>query len=120
MEDQKWLRLVTVGLVLAAVAVGYFLFTSRFSSNKSNKAVLGTVPSATASATPSVAPSIKPVVAIKPTPSPTSAYNKIVERTTKGGQSAETLPRTGFPIVSTVILLSSIMISGWGLRRFPH
>ncbi len=117
MEDQKWLRLVTVGLVLAAVAVGYFLFVGRFSSNK---AVHSAVPSATASATPSVAPSIKPVSATKPTPSPTSAYNKIVERTTKGGQSTDTLPRTGFPVVSAVILLSSLMISGWGLRRFPH
>lgn len=116
MEDQKWLRLVTVGLVLAAVAVGYFLFVGRFSSNATkqktqvSQTVSGTVPSAT--------PSAKPESATKPSPSPTSAYNKIVERNAKG--STDTLPRTGFPVVSSVILLSSLMISGWGLRRFPH
>lgn len=119
MEDQKWLRLVTVGLVLAAVAVGYFLFTSRFSSSapiksktQANQSIL--------SATSSAVPSAKSVSAVKPSPSPASAYDRIADRTAKGGQTVDTLPRTGFPVVSTVILLSSLMISGWGLRRFPH
>ena len=34
MDDPIWLRVITVGLVLAALAVGYFLLTGRFSSNK--------------------------------------------------------------------------------------
>ncbi|MDO8573234.1 MAG: hypothetical protein Q7R77_00605, partial [Candidatus Daviesbacteria bacterium] len=89
MEDPKWLKLVVIGLVLAAVAVGYFLFTGRFSSNKS---VLGVVPIATQSAK---------LVVSSPSPSPVSAYNRITERTAKGGQPVNTLPRTGFPVVST-------------------
>lgn len=104
MEDSRWLRLLTVGLVLAALAVGYFLFTGRFSANSATRKV--TQVSQVTSATP--APSFSPL------PTPASAYNRIVART-----QTQTLPRTGFPLDLAAILSVSVMISGWGLRRFP-
>lgn len=114
MENPRWLRLITIGLVLAAIAVGYFLFTSRFSSNvpiKSKSEVGQLVPSATPSAR---------LVSTNPSPSSISAYNRITERTTKGGQPIQSLPGTGFPVELAGVLAFSVMISGWGLRRFPH
>lgn len=111
MEDPRWLRLLTVGLVLAALAVGYFLFTGRFSSNSATRRVAQVVVSPSPSATP--APKVSPT----PSATPSSAYATIANRT-KGG--AQTLPRTGFPLDLAAILSVSVMISGWGLRKFPH
>lgn len=113
MDDPKWLRLITIGLVLAAVAVGYFLFTGRFSSSNVSKTTQVSQASPSASVTSSASPSVTP------TPTPVSAFNKITERTTKGGQSVDTLPRTGFPGSLVAVLAISTMIAGWGLRRFP-
>ncbi|MCL4365699.1 hypothetical protein M1437_00545 [Patescibacteria group bacterium] len=126
MEDPRWLRLITIGLVLAAVAVGYFLLTGRLSSNVAkNKAQVNI---ATASATPAVvvtspspsvlgqATQVSPNVA--PTSTPASAYSRIVSRT-QGVQTGQTLPRTGFPIELAVVFSISTIISGWGLSRFP-
>lgn len=112
MDNPRWLRLITIGLVLAAVAVGYFLFTGRFSSNNLSKTtqISQSSPSATLSASPSATP----------TPTSASAFNRIAERTANGGQPVNTLPRTGFPGSLTAVLAISTMIAGWGLRRFPR
>lgn len=138
MEDPRWLRLITIGLVLAALAVGYFLLSGRFSPKPANRTAAPVV-----SMTPpggTSAPSVTGVlgqnnqagsrsagvVSVSPSPSPASAYNRIVSRTqttqtqgtqTKGGQ---TLPKTGFPIELATVLSLSALISGWGLRRFPN
>lgn len=121
MEDPRWLRLLTVGLVLAALAVGYFLFTGKFSTSTTKKetqvsrATPTTSPSATLTSSPA------PVARVSPSPTPTStpvsAYSIVANRT-KGG--AQTLPSTGFPVGLTVALSVSVMIVGFGLRRFPH
>lgn len=105
MEDPRWLRLLTIGLVLAALAVGYFLFTGKFSSNSATRRVAQVVASPSPSAVPT------------PSATPSSAYATIANRT-KGG--VQTLPRTGFPLDLAAILSVSVMISGWGLRRFPR
>ncbi|MBI2085727.1 hypothetical protein HYT74_00130 [Candidatus Daviesbacteria bacterium] len=118
MEDPRWLRLLTVGLVLAALAVGYFLFTGRFSSNSDTRRVAQVVVSPSPSVTPaSPVPTSAPKVSPTPSAIPSSAYNAVANRT-KGGVQA--LPRTGFPLDLAAILLVSVMISGWGLRRFPR
>lgn len=128
MEDPRWLRLLTIGLVLAALVVGYFLFIGKFASNSAKNP-----PKQVSLALPSSSPSSSAY----PTPIPSassqssSAYNRIAARsqgqgvqaaaaqTTKGGE-AIVLPRTGFPLDLVAILSVSVMISGWGLRRFPH
>lgn len=133
MEDQRWLRLITIGLVLAAVAVGYFLFTGRFSlkDTKPQEQVSQSVssPAATSSAAVSAQPTAatsKPSVSGQqtagaspfPSGSPASAYNAIAQRTTKGGQPIQNLPRTGFPLELAGVLSASAILAGWGLRRF--
>ncbi|MBI4035452.1 hypothetical protein HY383_00750 [Candidatus Daviesbacteria bacterium] len=126
MEDPKWLRLLTVGLVLAAIAVGYFLFTGRFASDSTKKAPqVGqavsspsprVIPSATPTTSPAPAATSAPIVSPSPSATPASAYSIIANRT-KGGM--QVLPNTGFPIGLAAALSVSVMISGWGLRRFP-
>ncbi len=111
MDDSRWLRLITIGLVLAALAVGYFLLTGKLSSNSVTKqpspppSVLGQNAQAT------------PLPAGGPTPTPASAYSRIVSRTQDGVQ---TLPKTGFPAGLAIAFSVSAIISGWGLRKFPH
>lgn len=111
MEDARWLRLVTIGLVLAAIAAGYFLVAQRFTGNtqKSKSEV-----SMTQSPSPDVIPSS--VLGTQNGETPKSAYERIAERT-RGGVSE--LPATGFPAVLTGILAVSAMIAGFGLRKFP-
>lgn len=133
MDDPKWLRLVTVGLVLAALAVGYFLLTGRMTSNstpKTSNQISKASPSATvapaASQTPAVlgqnnrvSPS-PAVVVVSPSPSPLSAFDTIANRT-KGGQIVQkSLPNTGFSTGLIAALSASAVIVGWGLHRFPH
>ena len=118
MDDPRWLRLVTIGLVLAALAVGYFLISGGFSGQKVNKSQ-AEVASVTSSPQPLSTPDTILGQNIQPPPSPTpaSAYSRIVDRT-KGG--VEILPKTGFPIFLAGVLSASAIIAGWGLRKFPH
>lgn len=111
MDDPRWLRLITIGLVLAALAVGYFLLTGRLSSNTTKTS------SQVSKAIPSSSPTVTPSPAIIPTPSPISAYEAISNRT-QG--TPQTLPKTGLPVGLMTALSVSIIIAGWGLRRFPH
>lgn len=115
MEDPRWLKLITIGLVLAALAVGYFLISGRFASNSIKK-----TPASTNQTVSSASPSVSIPTSATPSPSPATAFNRIVNRNQNGISTTQELPKTGFPVVSTVILLSSLVISGWGLRRFPH
>jgi len=110
-ESSPWLRLITIGLVLAALVVGYLLISGRFASDRSvkpqtqeEKQVEG-VTQATPSATAEPAQ-----------PSP-NAYTRIVERNKSG---AQTLPNTGSPILLISIFSLSAIVSGWGLRKFPN
>lgn len=129
MEDPKWLRLITIGLVLAAVAVGYFLLSSRFTSTPKKNTTQTSQASPVASASPSASPAVLGQNSRGATvsPSPASAYNRIAQRTNGatgaaagGVQNIQTLPRTGFPIELIASLSASTMLVGWGLRRFPH
>ncbi len=103
MDDPRWLKLIIIGLVLASLAVGYFLFSGRLSSNN-------TVKINTAKTQPTLSPS-------SPTPVSASAYDRIVNRTKEGVQ---VLPRTGFPSELAVVFSVSVIISGWSLRKFPN
>ncbi|MBI2020373.1 hypothetical protein HYS94_03035 [Candidatus Daviesbacteria bacterium] len=114
MEDSSWLRVVTIGLVLAAFAIGYLLISGRFSPFRT------TAPDETAIVEQTPQPTSTPQVLGQNTPSPQptapSAYSRIAERT-KGG--TQILPNTGFPAFLVGILSASAMIVGFGLRKFP-
>ncbi|MBI2018419.1 hypothetical protein HYS96_01805 [Candidatus Daviesbacteria bacterium] len=114
MEDPRWLRLITIGLVLAALAVGYFLLTGRLSPNSTTRTQTQ-VNKAVESPTPNAVPGVTPPSS--PTPTPASAYSRIVERTQDGVKS---LPKTGFPQALLTVISIGVMISGLGLRKFPY
>ena len=135
MDDPRWLRVITVGLVLAALAVGYYILTGAFSINKTvNKTTPKT--EATSSAVLATTISPRPLTPAsplaesreaarersdgeqaKPTVKPVSAYEKIILR---NKDIVQTLPKTGYPLGLAVLLSISAMISGVGLRKFPY
>ena len=132
MDDPRILRIITVGLILAALAVVYFLFTGGFSVGK---------PKVSQNQTAKVSPSPTPVITASPNPSATpavvnqalptavpTATAEPVSTTGSGGAIASTgagnslgaLPRTGFPIVLAIVFSFSAVAVGLGLRKFPH
>lgn len=111
MEDSRWLRFVTAGLVLAAIVVAYFLITGRFSANNSQ-------PKQEQQAS-------RPVQQFQSSPTPTPKGGNVGVGTTTptGGlndSGITTLPNTGYPAVLIGIFSVSAMISGYYLRRFPR
>lgn len=111
MDDPRLLRIITIGLVLAALAVGYFLLTGGLTSrskkvqtNQVNRVVESPVPS------PASGVSGSPQTATE------SAYSRILDRTQTG---VRTLPDTGFPAGLAIVFSISAMISGLSLRKFP-
>ncbi len=116
MESNIWLRIITIGLVLSALAVGYFLLSGRITSNSASK-IKSQTEKVVASASPTV---LGQDVQASPTPSSSpssSAFEKIAER---NKSNIQTLPKTGFPIGVAAVFSLSAMISGWGLRKYPH
>ncbi|MBI2600307.1 hypothetical protein HYW43_05320 [Candidatus Daviesbacteria bacterium] len=115
MDDPRWLRLVTIGLVLAALAVGYFLFSGGMTVNKTGNTPSSTVKPGSISSSPS--PSNNPSLSLQPQSSATqSAFSRISGR---AQPETQTLPRTGFPVGLAIVFSISAMISGFSLRKFP-
>lgn len=106
MEDPRWLRLVTVGLVLVALAIGYFLLTGRFTSDNTKKA-----PTQISQASPIPQPTTPPVLEVSP-PTPPAMAAAIKNRTT--------LPKTGYPQALLAVISIGVMVSGLSLRKFPR
>ena len=102
MESSPWLKLITIGLVLAALAVGYFLISGRVASNKTTKA-------------PSSAE--QQVEGVSQAAPSSNAYSRIVER---NKSQVQVLPKTGNPAILISIISLSAVASGWGLRKFPQ
>ncbi len=115
MDDPRVLRIITVGLVLAVLAVAYFLLTGGFSSRtKTTQTAQITQVKGIASSSPAAAAGT--ATQASPTPTPQSAYDRIVDRNQAG---VTTLPKTGFPAGLVVVFSASAIISGLSLRKFP-
>lgn len=117
MDDPRWIRLVTIGLILAAVAVGYFLISGRLFTNSSVQTQPQEV---SVESSPSPSPSVlgqDTSANVSPSPMAQSAYNTIAQRT-QG--SVQTLPNTGFPAISLGLFSAAAIAIGLALRRFPH
>lgn len=110
MEGDNRLRLIIAGLVLAAFAIGYFLLSQRFQSNKTT--TVQASPSTQSNVVSQVSPSPSLVVLNQASPSPVPGNNT-------PGPVAQTLPRTGFPLFLAVAITGSVMVSGFFLRKFP-
>lgn len=118
MEDQRWIRLVTIGLVLAAMAVGYFLLAQRFTGTRVSDG------NRVSKSQPTPTPSVAPSGAGQATQSAyvsegkaSSAYQRIAERTRNNTQ---TLPATGSPVLLVGLLSIAATVVGFGLRKFHH
>lgn len=118
MEDTRWLRVITVGLFLASLAVAYFLLTGKLTSRSSFK---NQSQVSKATSTPAPVPTVigqsTQIPIASPSASPSSAFDRIAER---NQGNVQTLPRTGFPAILIIIFSLSALVSGLGLRKFPH
>lgn len=133
MEDPRWLRLITIGLVVTALAVGYFLLSGRMVSNSTVKTPESATPSASILGR-NVQATSSPGASSTPRSTPLSAYDRIASRNqqsqpqtqsqlqspTQAQSQSQTLPKTGFSYLLAGIFSIGILISGWGLRKFPH
>lgn len=99
MESDGRLKLIIVGLVLAAFAIGYFVIAQGVQKSKNS------------SDTVQVSSAPLPVSSPSPTPSTVPGQNNLEE--------VPTLPKTGFPLPLVGAFATSAIISGWFLRRFP-
>lgn len=93
MDDPRVLRILTIGLVLASLAVGYFLLTGGLGV-KSQKVQTQTT-------------QLEEVVE-SPAPQQTVTQSNV-----------QVLPSTGFPAGLIVVFSVGIMISGISLRKYP-
>lgn len=112
MDDPRWLRVVTVGLILAVLAVGYFILTGGFSVSKPK-----TVQTQDSQIAGVISPSPIATAEPQPTATPASAYSRILERTQA---NVQTLPNTGFPAGLAAVFSVGTIITGWSLRKYPH
>lgn len=115
MEDPRWLRLVTVGLVLAALAVGYFLLTGRFNTANQAKPAnrgISVSPSPVSQAIPTGSPEATGGPgSVNPSPTPAA--------TPDSRRNLTILPATGYMQAILGLIAAGVMISGWGLRKYP-
>lgn len=128
MDDPRILRIITVGLILAALAVVYFLFTGGFSvgkpkvsQNQTAKVSPSPTPVITATPNPSATPAV--VNQALPTPIPTATAEPVgatAVASSGAGNSLGALPRTGFPVKLAAVFSLSAVAAGYGLRKFPH
>lgn len=124
MDDPRWIRLIIVGLVLAALVVGYMIFSGGFVKSKS---VQKNAPTATETTFKSPNPSVvtpigTPSALLNATPSASpaasgSAYDQIAGRSQS---NVQTLPNTGIQVSMGLLVSLLAIISGWSLRKFTH
>ena len=111
MDSTSRVKLIIIGLILAAIVVGYFVLAQRFQANKTTSTLTQQTPIPTATARILVASPLatpgKNIVAA----SPTSQNNN---------RNLQTLPKTGLPEILLGVFSLSAIISGWFLRKFPN
>lgn len=122
MDDPRLLRIILFGLVLAALTIGYLIFSGKFlkpqtitnknQPTQTNRAAAGV------NATP--VPTTIPGTASENLSTP-SAYTRIMERNQgqKLQAQANSLPKTGLPIALAGAASVSAITVGWFLRKYP-
>lgn len=115
MEDTTRLKLILVGLFLAATALGYFILTQKRAevSSKTQTRPIQQIESTKQNPTPTLG------VGSSATPAPGTLG---ANTQTKGGQplsGASSLPATGAEDFLIAVFSTSAAIIGWSLKRFP-
>ena len=126
MEDTTRLKIILLGLFLAALALGYLIFSQRTATQEFQV----DRPIQQMDVTPGVPaggePSTLGQTAVSPTaaqPAPATTGQPGITNSTKGGQpvpptEVSTLPNTGVPSVLVGIFSASAALAGWKLRGF--
>lgn len=111
MEGPDRVRLLLVGLFLAAIVVGYLIFTQRYNSG---------VVKVTSTPKP-----VQQITEVSPPPSPSAALlgssTGSTPATTKGGLpevQVSNLPNTGGPTDYLLFVSAAVAAAGWFLRKF--
>ena len=99
MEDTTRLKLILLGLFLAAAALGYFVFVQKTNEQKN------------ASETRQIQ-QIEPSENITPTPALSGVPSTSV-------RVVDELPKTGIPSALIAVFSLSGAIIGWSLKKFP-
>ena len=106
-DGDNRIRIIIAGLVLAVIAVGYIIFSQKFTNSQTK-----------------VQNSVTPTPIEQTTSTPEDQpIDSALPQTTKGGLSTSgvsTLPKTGFPVALLGIFSTSASIIGWSLRKYPH
>lgn len=125
MDTTSRVKLIIIGLVLAAIVVGYFILAQRFEGTKvstnQNQAVTQQTPRASASSGAVTLSSPTPIG----TPSVLGQNNRTSAPMAQSNQSASNqnlsnLPNTGIPASLAAIFSVSAVVSGYFLRKFPN
>ncbi len=122
MEDPRILRIILFGLVLAALTIGYLIFSGKFI--KPQTPTVNKTQQVQTSEAVALNPTFSPTPVPSPTPEGTatqSAYERIMERNKNQAQNkVTTLPKTGIPTTLLGLISLSAIISGWTLRKYPR
>jgi hypothetical protein len=122
MEDTGRVRLIIIGIILAIVAGGYFLFTQANRVFKSRTEGNQTTNQRNVAVSPSPsANSGYNIVVVSPSPTgfaTASGTPAVAGRSTNIAQNS--LPNTGFPEVLAGTFALSAVISGYFLRKYPR
>lgn len=97
------IKLIIIGLILAAIVVGYMIFAQKFNASQQGK-INNTTNIGVVTPTPA------PTTGIEPTPE--ALFNQ-------QSTDTKTLPGTGFPVGLLGIFATSLIISGFFLRKYP-
>lgn len=118
MDDPRVLRIITVGLVLAALAVGYFLLTGGFKAKKAQTEITQVEQVNTVAESPVPSDVVGESIQSASSPAPVqSAYDTLANRSQS---NVQTLPKTSFPTGVVVIFSAGALVSGWSLRKYPY
>lgn len=116
MDGDNRLKLIIAGLFLAAIAVGYLIFSQRFTSPSTQTANNRSV----VQASPTPVSTLAPTDSLSPS---SDTLRQSTPGTTKGGLPAtgiSALPATGAPAGLLAIFSLSAALGGYFLRRYPH
>lgn len=123
MEENNRLKLLIIGLVLAAIVVGYFILAQRFEGDKiqtqqATNEQSGIMTAQDQGTTPTRNPSVLGQNSNQTTLDRMEQSQKAGNSGTSG--NVQTLPNTGLPSALAAVFATSAIISGWFLRRFPQ
>jgi hypothetical protein len=119
MEDSARLKLIVLGLVLAAIAGAYLFFSGRVASNKTANATPKPSASSVAVAQDPGTPMVVPNSPLQ-SDVPGQQIQPLPQTGLSGGQPpVQGLPNTGLPLDLAGSIGAAAVVVGYALRKYP-